>query len=789
MNRAGHREQTLVFFQNSGMIPVPVRPGQKAPDASWDARNVAVQDHSLVIKKFSDDPESNIGALFCGRFVDIDIDNTNQWMGKALATFLTKTTYIWGRKSKPGSHLAYITQEDFDRTPFSSVLRLMKNAMIGEESYQIEIRGGKPDSNQMTVLPGSKHPSGELYEWQGESDLSVMPVFISVVDLVKGVRKAVAAAMICDYWGPGVRNDMSLALAGLMWRIRASTLAASGVDSELDMDPAIFCLKENDANDIIEFVIRNADDNSGDHRARRLNFINTWKKLDKDPSAKVTGGKVLAELVGGEAGEVLLKFLYRLLSDNTAASELEHMAENFCIWYGQGLLIDLGMVTRGHDSPWMTRGQARDSMGDKKIIIGDKRIPMVNILFDLPSVPRVMGFTFEPSSTEIICDGSLGAMINQWRGFAVEPHPEPVEDSEMAPLIEYLHAILASGEKPTYQWIIQWIAHIFQTPADKAGTALVLVGDQGAGKTFLGQHVIAPLIGDAHSSHLNNITDITAKFNMAMDMKVLIRCEEAIHAWQRDISSQMKSLITDDFIWIEPKNINRFKKPNHMRFIFTSNEATQAILVDSDPNERRYTVINISAHKVGQLKYWDELYKWIVENRPKIMRWFLSIEIDREFIRLPLQTEAKKELQRSNYPPELMWVMNRIQNGYPIEEKAHQNWFDSYSDKITEKQKQMNTLDRENWPDWITFAALERDFTDFLRSIHKKQYTTTGPEEIRKVFPIIGGPMRVRVTKYDLRSGQQTQTRQRVYAMPSRQTIHAHLKEKYGALIEDLTDD
>jgi hypothetical protein len=119
----------------------------------------------------------------------------------------------------------------------------------------------------------------------------------------------------------------------------------------------------------------------------------------------VTGGKVLASTNRrcDGIGHRVVRALYRLLSDNDAAEQIEKLAEQFVMWYGPGVLIDLNMVVKPiRGTPWMTNMQARSSMGGKSVVIGSSKIKVVDMLFSTSIISRVMGLTFEPSTQDLL---------------------------------------------------------------------------------------------------------------------------------------------------------------------------------------------------------------------------------------------------------------------------------------------------------------------------------------------------------------------------------------------------
>lgn len=795
-----HRKASIQFLRSTGLIPVKVRPGQKDPFPEWDPRQAIHINRDLVIADLEHRKELNVGALFAGRYIDLDLDDTpktgklagvrNPYLGAALDYFLPRTPYIWGRKSKKRSHRVYGLTEDFDRAPYGPILRYLKKLTEGEiddQSYSIEFRGGKPENGLFSVLPGSTNPSGEVVEWDAEFDPTVAGPHVEFHNLLRTVRLAVACALLAPYWSPGNRNDLSLALAGTLWRIRTSTLGAIGLTSEEDAPEGMYVLDYDDAEAIFKCLIELTNDKHGDERQRMLNLKNSWRKLDGEVGAKVSGGKVLAELIGQDAGTKVVRALYRLLSDNEAAETVEKLAEEYVMWYGPGVIIDLKMVVNNRAVCWMTRDQTLNSMGGKSVKIGDVKVPIAKLLFTSPIIHRVGGLTFDPSSTDLVVNTPEGAMVNQWRGFAVKPADQQVSREEISHFYDYVTEVIADGNEDTAHWVFAWLADFLQNPSKKPGTALVLVGVEGAGKTFLGEHVLGKIIGPNHYGQTNSVSTLTHNFNTIIDNKIFIQCDEAVHSYQKDVASRLKSIITDEKFIVEPKGINAYIKPNHMRFLFTSNEEAAAIFISASKHERRFTVLRVPPIRATDLDYWRKLREWTPQALPKIMRWLQDYRYDRQLIMRPVETEAKRELQRTGLDTEVSWILSRIAEGFPLSDRTQKYWFEAFHDQnMSEEDQTRNVRRRDVWPNLIMQSMLEDDYRAYVRSMGKPVYSGSVMTTIKKVFPknSIMPNVQKTVSYVDQRTDQRSKERIRLHTFPGAEDILDHLTERYGSVIQ-----
>ncbi|MBW4980901.1 hypothetical protein KZZ05_21745, partial [Marinobacter adhaerens] len=76
------------------------------------------------------------------------------------------------------------------------------------------------------------------------------------------------------------------------------------------------------------------------------------------------------------------------------------------------------------------------------------------------------------------------------------------------------------GSAELYAWVFGWFAHIVQRPRERIGTALVMRGKMGTGKTKIGE-----AIGSLFPSHYFLVDDaryVTGNFNAHMASCLLL---------------------------------------------------------------------------------------------------------------------------------------------------------------------------------------------------------------------------------------------------------------------------
>lgn len=692
-----HRAVSMNFLKSSRALAVHVVNGGKNPRKGWDPRSNNQDISNVLIDKIEYNGD-NFGVHLTGSLVDVDVDTNNPIVFNALDLMLPKCNHIWGRPSKMHSHRVYSLREDFDpaKWPFLKVLKSI-------DAAKVEMRGGPLSRAEYSVMPGSIHTSGEPYLWSNLAAARNTPSIVDLEQLVIGVRKACAIAVLGEYWGEGVRQELTMALAGFLHRIH--TLAeATGVTDSISMD-------YGSAVDFFKSALECFDDDPNDRRDRLAAFAKTWKKADE--GIAVTGATRISEITGDEQ---IIRRMYFLLSDNPGLQKLEEYLQKFVIWVGPGNVIDVSNKS-ATNKPIMSRQGFINSYGHEFIEMGGKSKQLAEYMFTSKATQRVNGILFAPGKPDLVSDRN-GLWVNQWGGFDIEPWASSVPDQDVKQLTDYMFNIVANKDVEIYKWLLDWTADIFQRPANKPGTAVVLVGLPGAGKSFLGEQVIMPLIGKSHAAMVNDLEKIAAKHNLSTANRLFVLCNEATNSQQKATTARFKSIITDSTQMVEPKNVDSYEVENHSRYMLTSNEEKNAVYIPDLMHDRRFMVQKVSNEMVGkEAEYWIGFSDWaaLPETRSKILRWLLDHKYDPSSLRRAPITRAKINMIQSSISPFNTFIERAVNEAFPLDVEFHTEPYMA----INENFDITSDIIRDVWPVYVCRDALFRSFAKAMKTAHK----------------------------------------------------------------------
>ena len=237
------------------------------------------------------------------------------------------------------------------------------------------------------------------------------------------------------------------------------------------------------------------------------------------------------------------------------------------------------------------------------------KIKKVNIFADWEESPYHNKYTdivFKPTKDVIKKVGynehiiQQGGVYNMWQGFLVDD--DKVGRGNCERILWHIRNIWCSGKGEMYEYVLAWLASLFQEPGTPGHTFLVLQSVQGAGKNIITDQLIGGLLG-THATTTGRKSDIIGKFNAMSGTNVFTCINEAFFAGDKKESSIIKTL-TDPSKIIELKGVDSVQDVNRTKYIFASNDDWVS---NVEAGDRRFVYPMVSNEKARESEYFKEL--------------------------------------------------------------------------------------------------------------------------------------------------------------------------------------
>jgi putative DNA primase/helicase len=241
---------------------------------------------------------------------------------------------------------------------------------------------------------------------------------------------------------------------------------------------------------------------------------------------------------------------------------------------------------------------------------------------------REVGFDPGEKDPDIIC--------NLWGGWPTAPEKGTCE--RILELLEYICGE-ETNKRDVYQWVLKWLAYPIQNPGAKMRTSLVVHGGQGVGKNLFFETYMA-IFGEY--GRIIDQTAIEDKFNDWASKKLFLIADEVVARQELfHVKNKLKSLITSDWIRINPKNVTAYDERNHVNLVFLSNEIQPTVL---EKDDRRHLVI-WTPPKLPQEIYTEVKDELCAGGAAALHHYLLNLDLGdfNEYTQPPM-TRAKEEL-------------------------------------------------------------------------------------------------------------------------------------------------
>lgn len=279
---------------------------------------------------------------------------------------------------------------------------------------------------------------------------------------------------------------------------------------------------------------------------------------------------------------------------------------------------------------------------NKKIAITDgagkiKPVPKCQIwLADEGRKEFTGGVEFRPDKpTEF--DSPTGLTYNMWRGWTMEP-----AKGDWSCLRRHIEEVICSGNEEYYTWLLDWMADLYQDPADPKGCAVVLKGLEGSGKGTLFE-AMGRTIG-RHYKHLTQDKHLTGSFNGHLQDALLVFADEVVYGGEKKSAGALKALVTEPKLMVERKGLDAYSYDNYARIGIASNEDW---FIPAGPQSRRWFVLETSSERTKDRKWFDAIYKEMDNGGIEAMMYdLLRREITTDLKRAPETALLRDQQER-----------------------------------------------------------------------------------------------------------------------------------------------
>ena len=282
-------------------------------------------------------------------------------------------------------------------------------------------------------------------------------------------------------------------------------------------------------------------------------------------------------------------------------------------------------------------------------------MPFVKIWKDDHSKRKYESIVFEPNP--VYKDDNY---YNMFKGFKNDDDSVlPIDENES--MFFKLLKHLCSVEPETYDYLKAVISHIIQKPYMKTNIGVILYSEtKGIGKDSLITGLNA-LLGDEYYGTINDIEEITKKFNSNIVNKFLIYSDE-IDARARKVADKIKSVITKTKINLEKKGFDPICVNDYSNWWFSTNHRNSFKNEDGD---RRNLMIEC-CESILSKDFFDDFYTEI--NDPvklkQIFKFFKTYKQDKYFIGngRVLDTKYKKEAMLESKASYYQYIYKNVNN-------------------------------------------------------------------------------------------------------------------------------
>lgn len=266
-----------------------------------------------------------------------------------------------------------------------------------------------------------------------------------------------------------------------------------------------------------------------------------------------------------------------------------------------------------------------------------------------------------PHKPRIFKDEEGRPIINLWQGFDAETMDQT---GSCQKFLDHLNFVCSGETAPDelHEFILIFLARMVQEPHKRQGAILLFRGEQGSGKSIIGEY-LRRMVGNKASMTVNKLDRITGQFNSQLSGKILCRVEEA-KIPKNEHYEALKDLSTNPYFTMEAKGKTQVTRENYIHFIFTGNYEYMAPVAEK---ERRLVPVDVPSDHIYDQSYFNPLVEEMEGGGPgALFKYLKEYQLPKKFLPIPQSNAlSNQKKQTRSFSAESMfldWYAKTLKN-------------------------------------------------------------------------------------------------------------------------------
>lgn len=223
---------------------------------------------------------------------------------------------------------------------------------------------------------------------------------------------------------------------------------------------------------------------------------------------------------------------------------------------------------------WYTRDQLKQKYENYLYTHGEKRLSAIKRWIADPAMRVYQTADVYPPPMQ--CPHDTYNMWTESPFFGQRRAPRDSDAGHIATFLGLL-SIVCDGDQLSMEYLMFWIAHMLQVPAEKIGITPIFVGSEGTGKSMFCT-ILGLLVGRERYLE-TTINNVVGEFNSLLEGKLLVCLNELNGGLGAEKTAVFKQLLTDSYLTINRKGAPQYTVRSYHRVVASSNFPN---VVDSD---------------------------------------------------------------------------------------------------------------------------------------------------------------------------------------------------------------